>query len=575
MFTDGATSALSFAVDFNHNSNVTYDKIWVPFSDKIQVVYDTPGGFSILTRIKPTVVSDLGTSTTPGPAPVTNNIVYEGGAVLNKYKIQIWNIFWGSGWNDTNTETWWRYATGSGQNVNGPSIRSAIITGMQNIANSEYWDGLWSYGGRSNIKGISIGGNITNTTTPYPMSLGQYLPSTGGVAGLGAEPVILDERAAGHIPNWDINGEAMTDKDGNAFPSGHQLAGSFMDYKHIYFVHLDPRHLSQEGTAGFAWKSWTPGNPPGTVNYLYNVLQFTAPEQTTDFTPAQHSMNAWCHELFHHIGETAVFGICGNGIGGFSFRKGSECTWISHSSPGCQSRIRRLASANSTTVPSYWSDIDGRCIAPATGENWTRPPATTPTGSIIRRYIFQKMDDLDNGATAAIGTDGAVYFNVKKNAIEYKIKSAAGVIKANEWVDLWFAFNNATNSPKIFVNNVLYTTPSTEVLLWNNTHSHLIIGNYNMGATVGQLRAAMDDFRMYRNSVVTSDQVDNVLNNGLTVTDVDVTQERGVAIVNRTRLNKQLENTGVFVGADAEAADVPATKVSFTTDSFTSTSFTT
>ena len=89
------------------------------------------------------------------------------------------------------------------------------------------------------------------------------------------------------MPNWDAFGEQSTDKDGVPARASQQLQ---LDYRHIYFVHLDPRHLSQEGTAGFAWKSYTPGPPPGTVYYAYCALQFTAPEQTTEFTPAQHSM---------------------------------------------------------------------------------------------------------------------------------------------------------------------------------------------------------------------------------------------------------------------------------------------
>lgn len=184
------------------------------------------------------------------------------------------------------------------------------------------------------------------------------------------------------------------------------------------------------------------------------------------------------------------------------------------------------------------------------------------------------MDDLDNGATAAIDPNGVIYFNVKKNATEYKVKTTAGRVVVGQWADLWFAFDYATNSPRIFVNGVLFTTASTEALLWNNTHSHMIIGNYNMGATVGQLRAAMDDFRLYRNSVITSDQVDNLTNNGLTITNIDPTQEVGVAIVNRVRLNSPLANSGVFVSADAAAGDVAAPMLSFTPTSFTTTSFT-
>ena len=362
LFADGQNQDLSFAVNFNPNSNSTYDKLWIPFSNTTQIVYDTANGFSIFCRIMPLVTTDLGgVSTQPGPAPLTNRITYYGGPVFNKYKLAIYNIFWGSGWNDSNSETWANYLPtspyyGNAQNVNGPSIRSSIITNMQNIADSEYWDGLWSYAGQP---GITIGGNFTNTTTPYPMALGETLPAATS-AGMGAEVVILAERGAGHVPNWDAFGEVATDKDGVPLgpPNNYNL-----DYRHLIFVHLDPRHMSQEGSAGFSWKSYTP-SPVGTVYYAYCALGFTAPEQTTEFSVVDHHTQAWCHELFHQIGEGPGFCVCQQGCTGFNYHVGSECTWISHSSANCQSSFRRISGA---MVPGYWSDIDGACIWPGTG----------------------------------------------------------------------------------------------------------------------------------------------------------------------------------------------------------------
>ena len=199
---------------------------------------------------------------------------------------------------------------------------------------------------------------------------------------------------------------------------------------------------------------------------------------------------------------------------------------------------------------------------------------TTP---VVRRYIFQKLDDLDNGATAAIGSSGSVFFNVKKAGIEYKVKTAAGVVKPNEWADCWFVWDTATNTPTIYINNVKYATASTEALAWNNTHSHTIIANYNMGATIGQYRGRMDDFRLYRSALVEDAQVDTFAGNGLTITEglnSPPNPDEGVFIVNRVKIDKQLQNTGVYVPGDVASGDVPSATASFTTTSFTTTSFT-
>ena len=131
----------------------------------------------------------------------------------------------------------------------------------------------------------------------------------------------------------------------------------------------------------------------------------------------------------------------------------------------------------------------------------------------------------------------------------------------NAWADCWFVWDTTTNTPAIYINNVKYTTASTEALLWNNTHSHTILGNYNMGATIGQFRGRMDDFRLYRGALVEDQQVDNMAGNGLTITgglNSPPNPEEGVFIVNRVKIDKQLENSNVYVIGDCEGGDVPA-----------------
>lgn len=547
IFTEGATSALSFAIDFNHNSNVTYDKLWIPFSNSTQIVYDTPTGFSIFTRIKPTVITDLGTTTTPGPAPASNRVKYHGGATRHLHNAEVQVIWWGSAYN-----------SGSAQ-----SRRQEMQAAMEHIKNSDYWKGLWEY---SDCKPVGSITNVVNTT--------ESIPGATAITFAQVVDCIKDSRDQGQVPDW------------NDFEEFSPLAPTQnWDFRHIYCVILPP---GKEMPPGFGGGTSVANDGGGTT--LFNWCAIYGPHNSPyaplpDRSQVQTVCQGLMHELIHAMVTPSVAG-CGPD-GAWLFDEPGFCNNIQHGPPegGCSSdhlgneckcgnRLKIIPGNNNALVESYWSNMAGRCVCPGVDSFWVRPPAATSSGSAIRRYIFQKLDDLDNGATAAIGADGTVFFNVKKNGTEYKIKTTPGKVIVGQWADIWFAFDNPTNTPKIFVNDVLYTNPSTEALLWNNTHSHTIIGNYNMGATVGQLRAAMDDFRVYRNGVVTSDQVNNLSNNGLTVTGIDVTQERGVAIVNRTRLNKQLENTGVFVSADAEAGDVSAPKVSFTGDSFTSTSFT-
>ena len=95
-----------------------------------------------------------------------------------------------------------------------------------------------------------------------------------------------------------------------------------------------------------------------------------------------------------------------------------------------------------------------------------------------------------------------------------------------------------------------------------------------MGATVGQFRGRMDDFRLYRSAVVTSTDVDNLNNNGLTVTGIENTPEQGVFIVNRVKIDKKLDNTSVLFQEMLQAEMCQLPQHLYTTNSFTSTSFT-
>jgi Concanavalin A-like lectin/glucanases superfamily len=202
----------------------------------------------------------------------------------------------------------------------------------------------------------------------------------------------------------------------------------------------------------------------------------------------------------------------------------------------------------------------------------------TPAGQM--RCLWQKMDDLDNGAQARLGPDGTLYFTVKKAGVEYKVKTPTGVITASTSYVVWFVWDTNTNTPKIYVDNTGYTTASTTVFAWNNTHSHFILGNYNLGMTqalAGAFRGTLDEFRLYR-MVVSSTQVNNFDTNGFTITDAGTPDPtHPVFIVNRVKIDSRAFTQEVYVEGDVILDDVltdPAA-TSFTSASFTSTSFTT
>src|SRR5262245_20825417 len=124
LFADGRDAGFSFAVNFNPLSNDTYDKIWVPFSNTTQIVYDTPVGFSIFTRIMPTVITPIGQ--TASPTPMTNRVSYQGGPVHNKVRAEIINVYWGTQWSSGDHAT----------------RRTQMNQAMDAINNGDHWKGL-------------------------------------------------------------------------------------------------------------------------------------------------------------------------------------------------------------------------------------------------------------------------------------------------------------------------------------------------------------------------------------------------------------------------------------------------
>ena len=534
LFAEGQGAQMNFAVNFNPTSNSTFDKLWIPFSNSTQLVYDTPNGFSILTRIYPLTLADLGTQQAAAPAPLTNRVKFWGGPVYNKYNPIVHNIYWGTEWS-------------SGAHL---TRRNSLNSAYATLLASDHYKGLWQYGGIKTPVLASTQQNIhVNTNCP---------------------DCIWEDASWAVIENL-INSGSLPNP--NSFGEAAEYLGQ-LDYRHIFVVHLPSgTTLSWEcptpRAGGVAWRRTHP-DVGGSVYCGYTTLVYSD-AGSNGFTALQMQMQAWAHEIMHLL-TGPVF----NGCAQYSGYNTDGCLGLQHpfaNGQNCGAELRTL-SGTSILTERYWSDMDGKCIAPGSGETWTREPAPQPGGTTIRRYIFQKMDDLDHGATGAIGADGTVYLNVKKAGLEYKVKTAPGAVKVNTWADIWFTFSPSTNSPAIYVNNVKYTTPSSENLIWNNKHSHTIIGNYNVGATTGQFRGRMDEWRLYRNMLATAQQVDNFDANGLTITPVNVDSTQGVAIVNRCKIDSKLEPSPFVVTDIAPEIIPPVGIVSFTPTSFTVTSFT-
>jgi hypothetical protein len=522
----------------------------------------------------------------------TSRITCHGGPVFNKYNAQVYNIFWGSAWDDTSLTPWW------GGTINAVSLKNSLTSNFQTIANSDFYKGLWQY---SNIKTPVIGGTVVHTTTTLPSAGAQFW--TGEV-----ESCINGAISTGQVPNPASFGES-------AFSFG------LLDYRHIYVVVLPPTRRFMYGgfptpAGGFAMR----GKSLTTNTYYCYAAINPGPAGQSGLSTAQFMGQTWGHELIHDLTTPYFYGDCITGLQGCTYTDSSQepqhrCGGSINHIEGNPTTYRAL-SGTSVYVDSYWSDKDGKLISPGTGTSWTPAPGpappspppppgvpppppppgpppssgpetydklwvpfsntnriiidTTPGFSVFcriypyslattaggtMRYLWIKMDDLHNGASVILGPDGTVYFNVKKDNIQYKVRSLPGAIATNAWYQLWFTYNKNTNDSSIYINNVRYNLSSTVNNTWNS-HSHWFIGNYNNGSAVAPFRGRIDDFRLYRNGVINTTAVTNMYQNNFTIETIPVGTDYSVGIVGFSRVASP-PNNDVFVMTDVVANDVP------------------
>jgi hypothetical protein len=264
---------------------------------------------------------------------------YFGGPILNKYNVEIHNIWWGSAWNSGTPS----------------SDRIALQALYVSIINSDFFKGFWQYGGVKTP--VIANNNVIHTATA--------LPGATNVT-FGQINACIDACVAvGQVPNYRNFGEPA-------------MALNTMDYRHLYIVHVPSPKALPAGFNGassvslsvtpphLVWYNWSAMNPA--ANHANPVYPFSA---------RQMAAQAWAHEIIHHLESPWPGGDCtaagSQGYSGWFYSHNAECGGSQHSLVGCGSTVRALTGTNAC-VARYWSDMDGKCIAPGTGDTWTRPP---------------------------------------------------------------------------------------------------------------------------------------------------------------------------------------------------------
>lgn len=221
-------------------------------------------------------------------------------------------------------------------------------------------------------------------------------------------------------------------------------------------------------------------------------------------------------------------------------------------------------------------------------------------GGLRYRHIVSKHDDTtgDNGYAMAVTPDGHVVFTIWRNGTGLSVTTAAGVIVVNTTTDPITSYDLAVTvsmdgrgiptAAKLYVNNVGYTTITTShlPLMEGDTLKALRVGalfpyNDDIQKPWYKWKGGIQDFRIYREKVLSDTEVSNYYTNKITIRNIAYGQ---AALAGVGVWSTQVSLLGGFssrgfspVGFHTQTAPEPPAippSVSFTWTSFTTESFT-
>ena len=184
------------------------------------------------------------------------------------------------------------------------------------------------------------------------------------------------------------------------------------------------------------------------------------------------------------------------------------------------------------------------------------------------RTIFQKIDDAtpSNAVMLRVSESGTLKLILKRNGTEYKYNTDPGIIELDTVYDIWVTYAVSGNAIHIYVNNVdvpITTTTDTAVWQESTVNRGMFLGTRGWGsAGTGMVYGDYYDFRIYREKIISTSEVNHMWTNKWTIADIPFGH---VMITNYW---------SVFIGAD-EGGGVIVTDSSYECDSFTIVSFTT
>lgn len=152
----------------------------------------------------------------------------------------------------------------------------------------------------------------------------------------------------------------------------------------------------------------------------------------------------------------------------------------------------------------------------------------------VNQTILCKKEDANHFFTFDILPDGRLFWLLRDNNVVYPLVTPAGLITANyaPHYEVVATFDHATNTPKLYVNNVLYTTTDNGITYVTSPDTHFKLGNNSALVTppAGEEYPEIADSKLYcgtlqfvkfwRDKVLTAQQVGYHYTNKLTIANI-------------------------------------------------------
>src|SRR5215216_157588 len=139
------------------------------------------------------------------------------------------------------------------------------------------------------------------------------------------------------------------------------------------------------------------------------------------------------------------------------------------------------------------------------------------------RIIACKTDDSVSarqwGWMIWLEANGNLFFHVRIANVFYTASKTFAFPSVNKWYRLFCTFTRSTNTPRIYVDGALSTDAVTTyvgALTLPSTNTNLYIGSNDI-AGQSYLSGFLSDFRFWREKAVTSQEIGNIQQSGLTI----------------------------------------------------------